>query len=65
MFKPLPMRGRRPPSTAFELIVLDEDGALGLATVSPQGLKVLAKALNAEHEPGTWNTELGTALYGE
>ena len=27
-----------------KLIVLDEDGTLGLATVSPQGLKVLARA---------------------
>ena len=27
-----------------KLIILDEDGNLGLATVSPQGLKVLARA---------------------
>jgi hypothetical protein len=27
-----------------KLIVLDEDGNLGLATVSPQGLKVLSRA---------------------
>ena len=31
-----------------KLIVLDEDGKLGLATVSPQGLKVLSRAPGAD-----------------
>jgi outer membrane protein assembly factor BamB len=46
-----------------KLIVLDEDGTLGLATVSPQGLKVLARAQILEHLSWTPPTLAGTTLY--
>jgi outer membrane protein assembly factor BamB len=46
-----------------KIIVLDEDGALGLATVSPQGLKVLAKANVLQHLAWTPPTLVGTTLY--
>ena len=46
-----------------KLIVLDEDGALGLATVSPQGLKVLARANVLEHLSWTPPTLAGTTLF--
>jgi outer membrane protein assembly factor BamB len=46
-----------------KLIVLDEDGTLGLATVSPQGLKVLARAPILEHLSWTPPTLAGTTLY--
>ena len=46
-----------------KVIVLDEDGALGLATVSPQGLKVLAKASILQHLAWTPPTLVGTTLY--
>jgi outer membrane protein assembly factor BamB len=44
-------------------IVLDEDGNLGLATLAPQGLKVLAKAPVMEHLSWTPPTLVGTTLY--
>ena len=46
-----------------KVIVLDEDGVLGLATVSPQGLKVLAKASVLQHLAWTPPTLIGTTLY--
>ena len=46
-----------------KVIVLDEDGVLGLATVSPQGLKVLAKASVLQHVAWTPPTLVGTTLY--
>jgi outer membrane protein assembly factor BamB len=46
-----------------KLIVLDEDGTLGLATVSPQELKVLARAPILEHLSWTPPTLAGTTLY--
>jgi outer membrane protein assembly factor BamB len=46
-----------------KIIVLDEDGMLGLATVSPQGLKVLAKASVLKHLAWTPPTLVGTTLY--
>jgi outer membrane protein assembly factor BamB len=46
-----------------KLIILDEDGTLGLATVSPQGLKVLARAQILEHRAWTPPTLVGTTLY--
>jgi len=46
-----------------KIIVLDEDGVLGLATVSPQGLKVLAKASVLQHLAWTSPTLVGTTLY--
>jgi outer membrane protein assembly factor BamB len=46
-----------------KLIVLDEDGTLGLATVSPQGLKVLARASVLNHLSWTPPTLAGTRLY--
>jgi outer membrane protein assembly factor BamB len=46
-----------------KLIILDEDGALGLATVSPQGLKVLARATVLENVAWTPPTLSGTILY--
>ena len=44
-------------------IVLDEDGNLGLATLAPQGLKVLAKAPVMEHLSWTPPTLVGTTLF--
>lgn len=46
-----------------KLIVLDEDGTLGLATVSPQGLKVLARANVLTNLAWTPPTLVGTTLY--
>jgi outer membrane protein assembly factor BamB len=46
-----------------KLIILDEDGALGLATVSPQGIKVLARANVLSHLSWTPPTLVGTTLY--
>jgi outer membrane protein assembly factor BamB len=46
-----------------KLIVLDEDGGLALATVSPQGLKVLSRAHILEHLSWTPPTLVGTKLY--
>jgi outer membrane protein assembly factor BamB len=46
-----------------KLIVLDEDGTLGLATVGPDGLKVLARAPVLEHLSWTPPTLSGTTLY--
>ena len=46
-----------------KLIVLDEDGNLGLATVSPAGLKVLARAPILEHLSWTPPTLAGTQLF--
>jgi len=46
-----------------KLIILDEDGNLGLATVSPQGLKVLARASVLENLSWTPPTLAGTTLY--
>ena len=46
-----------------KLIILDEDGNLGLATVSPQGLKVLSRAQVLENLSWTPPTLAGTTLY--
>jgi outer membrane protein assembly factor BamB len=46
-----------------KLIVLDEDGTLGLATVKPEGLQVLAKASILENRAWTPPTLVGTRLY--
>ena len=46
-----------------KLILLDEDGALGLASISPQGLKVLARAPVLENLSWTAPTLVGTKLY--
>lgn len=46
-----------------KLIILDEDGALGLATVSPQGLKVLARANVLANIAWTPPTLAGTTLF--
>ena len=46
-----------------KLIILDEDGTLGLATVSPQGMKVLARAELLEHRAWTPPTLVGRTLY--
>ena len=46
-----------------KLAVLDEDGTLGLATVSPQGLKVLARASVLTNLAWTPPTLAGTSLY--
>ena len=46
-----------------KLILLDEDGALGLATISPAGMKVLAKANLAATRHWTVPTLDGTRLY--
>ena len=46
-----------------KLIVLDEDGTLGLATISPAGLKVMAKASVLDHLAWTPPTLVGTKLY--
>ena len=46
-----------------KLVVLDEDGMLGLATVSAQGLKVLARAQILEHLAWTPPTLVGRTLY--
>jgi outer membrane protein assembly factor BamB len=46
-----------------KMILLDEDGNLGLATVSPQGIRVLARASVLEHTSWTPPTLSGTTLY--
>jgi outer membrane protein assembly factor BamB len=46
-----------------KLIILDEDGTLGLATVSPQGLKVLSRAAVLANVAWTPPTLAGTTLY--
>jgi hypothetical protein len=46
-----------------KLVVLDEDGTLGLATISPQGLKVLARASVLTNLAWTPPTLVGTSLY--
>jgi outer membrane protein assembly factor BamB len=46
-----------------KLILLDEDGNLGLATVSPEGLKVLARASVLQNLAWTPPTLAGTTLY--
>jgi outer membrane protein assembly factor BamB len=46
-----------------KLIVVDEDGVLGLATISPQGLKVLARAEVLKNRAWTPPTLVGTTLY--
>jgi outer membrane protein assembly factor BamB len=46
-----------------KVIILDEDGALGLATFSPQGIKVLARANVLSHLAWTPPTLVGTTLY--
>src|SRR5262249_14709379 len=46
-----------------KLIVLDEDGTLALATVSPEGLKVLAKASVFHGRSWTAPTLVGTRLF--
>lgn len=46
-----------------KLIVLDEDGTLGLATVSPRGLKVLARAQILENLAWTPPTLVGRTLF--
>lgn len=45
-----------------KLILLDEEGVLGLATVSPQGLKVLARAPILENRAWTPPTLVGRTL---
>jgi hypothetical protein len=45
-----------------KLIVLDEEGVLGLATVSPKGLQVLARAPVLSHLASTPPTLAGTTL---
>ncbi len=46
-----------------KMIVLDEDGTLGLATVSPQGLQVLSRARILENRAWTPPTLVGKTLY--
>jgi outer membrane protein assembly factor BamB len=46
-----------------KLVILDEDGTLGLATVTPQGVQVLAKAPVLENLAWTPPTLVGTKLF--
>src|SRR5574341_553254 len=46
-----------------KMILLDEDGQLALVSMSPQGMKVLAKAAVLEHTAWTPPTLAGTTLY--
>lgn len=46
-----------------KLILLDEDGQLALLRLSPQGMKVIAKAAVLEHLAWTPPTLVGTNLY--
>jgi outer membrane protein assembly factor BamB len=46
-----------------KLIILDEDGTLGLATISPQGIKVLTRADVLTKTSWTVPTLVGTRLY--
>lgn len=59
---------RRLPRSNFlyvdgKLIILDEDGNLTLATVSPTGLRVISKASVMKHLSWTVPTLVGTKLY--
>jgi len=47
----------------MELIVLDEDGSLGMVTVSPKGLEVQARAEIFSGRSWTAPTLVGTRLY--
>jgi outer membrane protein assembly factor BamB len=56
------------PKTNFlladgKLVILDEDGNLALATVSPAGLKVISKVSLMKHLAWTVPTLVGTRLY--
>ena len=46
-----------------KVIVLDEDGNLGLVTLSPEGIKVLSRAPVAKATSWTVPTLIGTTLY--
>jgi outer membrane protein assembly factor BamB len=46
-----------------KLVILDEDGTLGIATVTPEGLQVLAKASVLENLAWTPPTLVGTRLF--
>ena len=46
-----------------KLVILDEDGTLGLATAGPEGLKVLAKASILQNLAWTPPSLVGTRLY--
>jgi hypothetical protein len=46
-----------------KLVILDEDGNLGLATVTPEGLQVLAKAPVLDNLAWTPPTLVGTRLF--
>ena len=46
-----------------KLILLDEDGSLILATISPQNLKIIAKTQLLQHRAWTVPTLSGTRLY--
>jgi outer membrane protein assembly factor BamB len=46
-----------------KLVILDEDGTLGLATVSPEGIKVLTRADVMTKTSWTVPTLVGTKLY--
>lgn len=46
-----------------KLILLDEDGQLALVSLSPQGMKVISKAVALEHTAWTPPTLAGTKLY--
>jgi len=46
-----------------KLLVLDEDGTLGLATVSPQGIKVLTRARVLDHVSWTPPTLSGKTVF--
>lgn len=46
-----------------KLILLDEDGQLALVRLSPQGMKIMAKAAVLEHTAWTPPTLVGTNLY--
>jgi len=49
--------------TDNKAILLDEDGQLALVRLSPEGMKVIAKAAVLEHTAWTPPTLAGTALY--
>jgi hypothetical protein len=46
-----------------KLVIMDEDGTLGLATASREGMKVLAKASILTNRAWTTPTLVGTTLY--
>ena len=59
---------RRFPKANFiyadgKLVVVDEDGNLALASVSPQGLKVLSKVSLLQSNAWTAPSLVGTKLY--